>query len=218
MTPVKRNTFLKKVKDITISGSLSMLILSSGLYGCSSNESTDGEYEQTEVYTQGVRTYIKEVSKGEFKITEEIAVPADSSKAIVTYLDGREEILTKEQSKKLIDEEITHNQNTIGHNNGLSNVLLYGGMGYFLGRTMSPNYGFYRPDFRQNNGGSGFVPNGGVKNNADMGRYYSNPETFAKSSEVNRNITRSRTTVTRPSSSRSGFFGSRSRSGSGFGG
>jgi hypothetical protein len=218
MTPVKSNTFLKKVKDITISGSLSMLILSAGLYGCSSSESTEGDYEQTEVYTQGVRTYIKETSKGEFKITEEIAVPADSSKAIVTYLNGRVETLTKEQSKKLIDEEITRNQNTVGHNNGLSNVLLYGGMGYFLGRTMSPNYGFYRPDFRQNNSGSGFVPNGGVKNSADMGRYYSNPETFAKSSEVNRNISRSRTTVTRPSSSRSGFFGSRSRSGSGFGG
>jgi len=217
MTPVKTNTFLKKVKDITISGSLTMLILSSGLYNCSSSES-EGDYEQAEVYKQGVRTYIKETSKGEFKITEEIAVPADSSKAIVTYLDGREEVLTKEQSKKLIDEEITRNENTIGHNNGLSNVLLYGGMGYFLGRTMSPNYGSYRPDFRQNNTGSGFVPNSGVKSNADMGRYYSNPETFAKSSEVNRNISRSRTTVTRPTSSKSGFFGSRSRSGSGLGG
>ncbi|OYU68185.1 MAG: hypothetical protein CFE22_00430 [Cytophagaceae bacterium BCCC1] len=217
MTPVKTNTFLKKVKDITISGSLTMLILSSGLYSCSSSESTEGDYEQTEVYTQGVRTYIKETSKGEFKITEEIAVPADSSKAIVTYLDGRVETLTKEQSKKLIDEEITRNENTIGHNNGLSNVLLYGGMGYFLGRTMSPNYGFYRPDFRQNNNG-GFTSTGGVKNTADMGRYYSNPETFTKSTEVNRNITKSRTMVTRPSSSRSGFFGSRSRSGSGFGG
>lgn len=217
MTPVKTNTFLKKVKDITISGSLTMLILSSGLYSCSSSESTEGDYEQTEVYTQGVRTYIKETSKGEFKITEEIAVPADSSKAIVTYLDGRVETLTKEQSKKLIDEEITRNENTIGHNNALSNVLLYGGMGYFLGRTMSPNYGFYRPDFRQNNNG-GFTSTGGVKNTADMGRYYSNPETFTKSTEVNRNITKSRTMVTRPSSSRSGFFGSRSRSGSGFGG
>lgn len=217
MTPVKTNTFLKKVKDITISGSLTMLILSSGLYSCSSSESTEGDYEQTEVYTQGVRTYIKETSKGEFKITEEIAVPADSSKAIVTYLDGRVETLTKEQSKKLIDEEITRNENTIGHNNGLSNVLLYGGMGYFLGRTMSPNYGFYRPDFRQNNNG-GFTSTGGVKNTADMGRYYSNPETFTKSTEVHRNITKSRTMVTRPSSSRSGFFGSRSRSGSGFGG
>jgi hypothetical protein len=217
MTPVKSNTFLKKVKDITISSSLTMLILSSGMYGCSS-ESNETEYEQAEVYSQGVRTYIKEISKGEFKITEEIAVPADSSKAIVTYLDGREEVLTKEQSKKLIDEEITRNENTIGHNNGLSNVLLYGGMGYFLGRTMSPNYSYYRPDFRQNSSGSGFVPNGGVKSNADMGRYYSNPETFAKSTEVNRNITRSRTMVTRPSSSRSGFFGSRSRSGTGFGG
>ncbi|MDP1816652.1 MAG: hypothetical protein Q8K92_19520 [Leadbetterella sp.] len=217
MTPVKTNTFLKKVKDITISGSLTMLILSSGLYSCSSSESTEGDYEQTEVYTQGVRTYIKETSKGEFKITEEIAVPADSSKAIVTYLDGRVETLTKEQSKKLIDEEITRNENTIGHNNGLSNVLLYGGMGYFLGRTMSPNYGFYRPDFRQNNNG-GFTSTGGVKNTADMGRYYSNPEPFTKSTEVNRNITKSRTMVTRPSSSRRGFFGSRSRSGSGFGG
>jgi hypothetical protein len=217
MTPVKTNTFLKKVKDITISGSLTMLILSSGLYSCSSSERTEGDYEQTEVYTQGVRTYIKETSKGEFKITEEIAVPADSSKAIVTYLDGRVETLSKEQSKKLIDEEITRNENTIGHNNGLSNVLLYGGMGYFLGRTMSPNYGFYRPDFRQNNNG-GFTSTGGVKNTADMGRYYSNPETFTKSTEVNRNITRSRTMVTRPSSSRSGFFGSKSRSGSGFGG
>jgi hypothetical protein len=218
MTPVKTNTFLKKVKDITVSGSLSMLILSAGLYGCSSNESSEGDYEQTEVYTQGVRTYIKEISKGEFKITEEIAVPADSSKAIITYLDGREEVLSKEQAKKLIDEEINQNQNTIGHNNGLSNVLLYGGMGYFLGRTMSPNYGFYRPDFNRDNRNSGAGYYGGVKNTSDMGRYYSNAETFAKSSEVNQNITRSRTTVTRPTSSRSGFFGSRSRSSSGFGG
>lgn len=217
MTPIKDNTFLKKVKDITISGTLSMLILSSGLSSCNSSNNNAGDYEQSEVYTQGVRTYIKETSKGEFKITEEIAVPADSSKAIVTYLDGRVETLNKDQAKSMIDNEITKNQNTVGRNNGLSNVLLYGGMGYFLGRTMSPNYGAYRPDFRQN-GNSGFVPNGGVKNSADMGRYYSNPETFAKSTQVNQNITRSRTTVSRPSSSRSGFFGGRSRSGSGFGG
>jgi hypothetical protein len=211
MTPIKNNTFLKKVKDITISGSLAMLVLSSGIYGCGSNDD-GGDYEQSEVYTQGVRTYIKEVSKGEFKITDEIAVPADSSKAIVTYLDGHEEVLTKEQSKKLIDEEIAHNQTRIGHHNGLSNVLLYGGMGYFLGRTSSPNYGNYRPDFRDN---GSYSPNGGVRNEADRGRYYSNPETFAKSTAVNRSVSQSRTMVTRPSRSRSGFFGGRSRSGFG---
>lgn len=213
MTPIKNNTFLKKVKDITISGSLAMLVLSSGIYGCSSNN--DGaDYEQSEVYTQGVRTYIKEVSKGEFKITDEIAVPADSSKAIVTYLDGHEEVLTKEQSKKLIDEEIANNQTRVGHHSGLSNVLLYGGMGYFLGRTSSPNYGYYRPDFRDNQNNN-YNPAGGVKNNADMGKYYSNPETFQKSTAVHRSVYQSRTTVTRPSGSRSGFFGGRSRSGFG---
>lgn len=212
MTPIKNNTFLKKVKDITVSSSLAMLVLGTGMYGCSPNN-TDENYEQTEEYKQGVRTYIKEISKGEFKITEEIIVPADSSKAYVTYLDGHEEILSKEQAKKLIDEEITQNPTGVGHHNGLSNVLLYGGLGYLLGRTSSPNYGSYRPDFRSQN--NNYSPTGGIKNNSDMGRYYSNPETFAKSTEVNRNVYQSRTRTSRPSGSRSGFFSGRSRSGFG---
>lgn len=219
MTPIKQNTFIKKVKDITISGSLSMLILSAGLYSCSSG-SDSNDYEQTEeVYTQGTRTYIKEVAKGEFKITEEIAVPADSSKAIVTYLDGREEILTKEASQKLIDDEIANNESHIGHNNGLSNVLLYSGIGYFLGRTMRPNYGYYRPDFRrddrQSTSSTGMVPRGGVRDQGEMSKFYSNNESFAKSNEVKSTVSRSRTSVSRPSGSRSGFFGSGSRSGFG---
>ncbi|MCP9767614.1 hypothetical protein EGI22_06795 [Lacihabitans sp. LS3-19] len=212
MTPIKNNTFLKKVKDITVSGSLAMLVLGTGIYGCSPNN-TEGDYEQSEVYNQGVRTYIKEISKGEFKITEEIIVPADSSKAYVTYLDGHEEILTKDQAKDLIDDEITHNPTRVGHHNGLSNVLLYGGLGYFLGRTSRPNYGYYRPDFRDQS--NNYTPSGGVKNNSDMGKYYSNPETFAKSTAVNRSVYQSRTRAARPSGSRSVFFGSRSRSGFG---
>lgn len=209
MTPKNSKSFIRKAKDIGISSSLALIILgqAAAIQSCSNPQETEGDYEVSETYTQGVKTYIKEVKPGEFKITDEIAVPSDSSKAIVTYLDGRTEVLSKEKSKEIIDKEIQQNQAGVGTRSSLSNVLLYGGMGYFLGRTMSPGYMNFRPDMRRD--GSGVA-------GAGRSQYYSNNETYQKSTNVQESINKSRTMTARPVGSKSGFFG-RSSSG-GFGG
>jgi hypothetical protein len=213
-----KKAYIKQVKAISIGGSLSILLaagVASGiLQSCGSNES-DADYDVEESYTKGVKTYIKETEAGKFKITDEVSVAADSSKAIVTYLDGRVEELSKEQSKALIDKEInTNGSQRMGQGFGLGNALLYGGMGYFLARTLSPSYGQYRPAYREED-----RRNGGTNSAAyaTSRRYYNNEAAFTRSTDANASISRSRTLTSRPSSSRSGFFGRSSRGG-GFGG
>ncbi len=222
MTVIRKHSFIRKIKDISISGSLALAILGNSvmLQSCGSSESSDNEdYEEVEVYTKGVKTYISETSKGQFKITDETEVPADSSVAIVTYLDGRKENLSPQAVKALIDNDIKANPTTIGQNNALPNALLFGGMGYLLAKTMSPNYANYRPDLnpktknstdttyrrRHHSGGFFFFPM--------MGRYYSNQTAFQKSSGIHESIGSSRTITTRPVSGRSGFFRSTGRGG-----
>ena len=208
---IKSNTFIRKAKDISINGALALLLLGQGaaMQSCSNNNDSEGDYEVTESYARGVKTYIKEVATGEFKITDEIDVPADSSQAIITYLDGHQEVLSKEKSKELIDKEIATNQAGIGHHNGLSNVLLYGGMGYFLGRTISPGYSAYRQDLGRDDQRSSGYYGGGV----NRGQYYTNETAYQKSNSVHESISKSRTVVSRPSGGRSGFFGGSSRGG-----
>lgn len=222
MTPVSTNTFIRKVKDITISSTLALAILGSSftLQSCN-NDSEDGyEYEEVDVYTKGVKTYISETSKGIFKITDEVEVPADSSKAIVTYLDGKKDTLSPKAVKALIDDEVRTSPTTIGRSDNLSNALLYGGMGYLLAKTLSPNYAQYRPDVTPNNG-IAQTPN--AKNDTTyrrrhgyygggMLRYYATAAAFHKSSEIHQNISHSRTTMSRPSGGKSGFFHSSSHS------
>ena len=224
MTVIRKHSFIRKIKDISISGSLALAILGNSviLQSCGSNESSKGEdYEEVEVYTKGVKTYISETSPGQFKITDETQVPADSSVAIVTYLDGRKETLSPQAVKALIDSDIKNNPTTIGQNNALPNALLFGGMGYLLAKTMSPNYANYRPDLnsktknssdttqrrRHHSGGFFFFPM--------MGRFYSNQTAFQKSSGIHENIGSSRTITSRPVSGRSGFFRSTGRGGFG---
>jgi hypothetical protein len=212
MTPIHTNSFIKKAKNIAVTGTLATLLIgqASLLQSCSSSED-QGDYEVSESYTQGVKTYLKETSPGEFKITDEIAVAADSSQVIITYLDGRTEKLNTDQAKAIIDKDINQNQASMGHSNSLSNVLLYGGMGYFLGRTMSPGYGSFRPDLRRDDqrstSNTGFVGN--------RGRFYADNSTYQKSNQVHESINRSRTTTARPRNARSGFFGRSSRGGFG---
>ena len=222
MTVLRKHSFIRKIKDISISGSLALAILGNSvmLQSCGSSESSRGEdYEEVEVYTKGVKTYISETSNGQFKITDETQVPADSSVAIITYLDGRNETLSPQAVKALIDNNIKNNPTTIGQNNALPNALLFGGMGYLLAKTMSPNYVSYRPDLnpktknsndttqrrRHSSGGFFFFPL--------MGRFYSNQTAFQKSSGIHQNIGSSRTITSRPVSGRSGFFRSTGRGG-----
>ncbi|WP_031530567.1 hypothetical protein [Dyadobacter crusticola] len=201
MTQIRKGSFIKHVKDISIGSALAIALLSGMTLGsCSSNRDDEEAYSYEETsYTKGIRSHIKEVKPGEFKITDEENVAPDSSGAIVTYLDGHTDKLSPEAAKALIDEEIRTNQSNVGHHSGLSSMLLYGGMGYLLGR----------------NSGNGYM-NGYRNANGQAARgVYSNPATYEKSQSTFRQVDASRTTRTvssRPSSGRKGFFG-RSSSG-----
>jgi hypothetical protein len=197
MTQLRKGSFIKRAKDISISGALALAILSSGMMtGCSSNEEDESAYSYEETdYTKGVRSHIKEVKPGEFKITDEESVDAKQSMAIVTYLDGHTDSLSTEAAKALIDKDIRNNNSYVGHQSGLSSMLLYGGMGYFLGRSMN----------------NGYMNNYRNQDNGNVARsVYSNPATYNKSQNVAQQVNASRTTRTvtsRPSGGRSGFFG-----------
>ena len=195
MTQLRKGSFIKKVKDISISSALALAILSTGMMmpGCSSNDDeSDYSYEET-TYSKGIRSHIKEVKPGEFKIMDEENVAADKSVAIVSYLDGHTDSLSTAAAKALIDNEIRTNQNNVGHHSGLSTMLLYGGMGYMLGR----------------NSGNGYI-NNYRQQNTNPGGYYGSAGAYSKSQGAVQAVNSSRSTRvvnSRPSGGRSGFFG-----------
>lgn len=209
MTPIRKGSFIRRAKDITIGSTLVLAFLASGLTlpGCTKQQDNEADYSYEEtVYTKGVRSHIKETKQGEFEITDEETVPAEKSEAVVTYLDGRVETINPEAAKTLIDEEIktaaqdstvTNNNRSNGyHRSGLSTMLLYGGMGYMLGSRM-------------NNGYMNSYRNQGMQNGANS-RVYSNPSAYQKAQSTHNDMRASRTTRTvtsRPSGGRSGFFG-----------
>ena len=205
MTQIRKGSFIKRAKDISIGSAFALVLLSSGLglTGCGSNEEDESDYSYEETtYAKGIRSHIKEVKPGEFKITDEESVGAEKSMAIVTYLDGHTDSLSATAAKALIDEEIRGNNAAVSNHSGLSSMLLYGGMGYLLGRNSS--YGYINNYRNRDNG------------NAARG-VYSNPAAYSRSQVATREINASRSTRTvtsRPAGGRSGFFGrSASRSG-----
>ncbi|TLU98925.1 hypothetical protein [Dyadobacter luticola] len=195
MAQIRKGSFIKNVKDISISGAFALAVLSGiTLSSCGSNDEDESAYSYEETsYSKGIRSHIKEIKPGEFKITDEENVGADSSMAIVSYLDGHVDTLSTSAAKALIDEEIRTNHNYVGHHSGLSSMLLYGGIGYMLGRNSSNAYiNNYRTDPNVSRG------------------FYANPATYDKSQNVVRQVNASRTTRTvntRPSGGRKGFFG-----------
>jgi hypothetical protein len=194
MVQIRRNAIIRRVKDITISSTLSLALLGgTGMIQSCSNGDRYAEEQET-VYTKGVQTHIQETEKGVFKIIDENTVEPDASKVFITYLDGRTDTLNLEQARRIVDQRENQGENNNGgyHQSGLSNVLFYGGMGYLMGRSFSS------------------PPNPG---------YYANRDVYQRSQQNASTLSRSQTT--RPSNARSGYFGrSRSSSGSsrGFGG
>jgi hypothetical protein len=218
MTPIRKKAFIRSVKNISISSAIVFSLMGGGvaLQGCGSSENNEDDYsyEEVESYTTGVKMFIEETEKGKYIIKEEVEVPIDSSIAIVKTLDNRELRLKPDEAQRLIDDEIKTNQASIGQSSGLSNVLLYGGMGYLLARTVSPNYGYYRPDMN-----NGFY--GSNRSKADtsrrrrstfFGRFYGTGARYEEKTALRTNIENSRTTTTRPAGGRSGFFGGKVRS------
>jgi len=208
MTPQRKNAFIRRAKDITISSTLAVAMLASGmaLPGCQSGETAETDYSYDDAtYAKGIRSFIKEVKPGEFKITDEETVEFDQSEAIVTYLDGTSRTINPDAAKKLIDEEIkskgdststTRTQNNY-QSSGLSTMLLYGGMGYLLGRNRN----------------NGYINN--FRGNGQASQHYSNPSTYQKAQSARSDMRASRTMTARPSGGRSGFFGRSSGSSGG---
>ena len=202
MTPVRRHAVLRRVKDITLSTTLTLALLSGPviLQSCSNN-STDDEQQTETRFKRGVRTYITETAPGNFKITDESETEPDKAGAIVSYYDGHRDTLSVEAAKRLVETDQStstylRNPQAYQHRSGLANVLLWGSMGYMLGRSSSPQY---RDDARRYGAG-----------------VYANSALYQRSTRVGENVRTSRVTRTvRPSRGRSGFFGGRSRGFSG---
>jgi hypothetical protein len=206
MTPLRRHAVLRRVKDITLSTTLSLALLNGAamLQSCGSNNSDEDQAERTETrFEKGVRTYITETAPGNFKITDEVQTGPGQAGAIVSYFDGHRDTLSVEAAKKLVETDKStstylNNPNAYQsqHHSGLANVLLWGSLGYMLGRSNSSQY---RNDQRRY--GAGVYANSGL---------------YERSTRVAENVRTSRVTRTvRPSGGRSGFFGGRSRGFSG---
>lgn len=205
MTPLRRHAVLRRVKDITLSATLSLALLNGAavLQSCGSNSTEESERaelqaERTETrFNKGVRTFITETSPGNFKITDEVQAEPGQAGAIVNYADGHRDTLSVEAAKRLVETDkstSTYMSNPGGynHSSGLANVLLWGSLGYMLGRSTGPQYQADRQRY-----GSGVYANQGL---------------YQRSSQISENVRTSRVTrTTRPSGGRSGFFGGRSR-------
>lgn len=140
------------------------------------------ETEEKVLLTKGLVTEVEEVSAGEYKITNETAIDDTSgSQVIAHHLSGKIDTLSMEEVRQQ-----QHQGGSSYHSHGMGNALMYGMMGYYLGRSLSSpvNPGAYR-----------------------------NQSTYNRvANSTGRTITNSavRTTVRRPSSGSSGFGSGRS--------
>ena len=142
MTPLRRHAVLRRVKDITLSTTLSLALLSGTavLQSCGTNSADEAQTETS--FKRGVRTYITETAPGNFKITDEEQTDPSKAGAVVSYFDGHRDTLSVEAAKRLVETDQstqTYLQNPNAyqthHHNGLANVLLWGSLGYMLGRS-----------------------------------------------------------------------------------
>ena len=169
MTPEK--TFSKRsskrfssIRKAAFQGAI-FLSLSAFMISCSSNttesnkaigSSNNGGSWDTEKsvsvakqdFTKGVVTTIEETEKGQFTIVDEQIVPKkEDSRVIVKKQGGEIDTMTLAQAKKAVNSDPTVNKETYQSNNsGMGNILMWGVMGYFLGRNMSSpiNPGVYQ--------------------------------------------------------------------------
>ena len=215
MTTIRQGTLLRRVKDITLGTTLTLALLNGSvmLQSCGNNRSDEaggsygegsgeGRAEETVTFKKGVRSVITESAPGEFKITDEVEADPSQSGAIVNYKDGHSDTLSVEAARQLVQNDPSTSRyfNDPGsygnyHSNGLSNVLLWGGLGYMLGRSMTPRFN----EQRYSSGA------------------YANQAAYGRSQQLGRTITSSRVVTSRPSGGRSGFFG-RGSGGRGFSG
>lgn len=93
-------------------------------------------------YSKGVITELTEVSKDNWRITDERPAGAGEVAAIVKHLDGKVDTLKGEALEKQMQQYASVNpSNTNGF--GMMDVLMWSSIGYMAGRMMSPNPRYY---------------------------------------------------------------------------
>ena len=170
----------------------SLLILAF-LYNCGG--SSQVEYEEVVLPTQGLITVVKEVQTDLFKIDEEITIPDTTGSLIVAnYLDQTSDTFTLAQAR------LMEQTGYVGRSGSVMQAASYGLFGYMIARNMG---GFGRSTARRPQPGA-----------------YTSREAYDKTTKnagQSLNRTASRTRRVKPSSGKSGY-GSSSRSTRSFGG
>ena len=161
------------------------------LYSCGS--SSEVEYEEVVLPTQGLITVVKEVETDLFKIEDEVTIPDTAGSLIVAnYLDSTADTFT------LAEARLMEANGYPGRSGSVMQAASYGLFGYMIARNMGGMMGARRP----------------------RAGAYTSQKAYQKSTSTagqSLNRTASRTRRARPSSGKSGY-GSSSKSTRSFGG
>ncbi len=135
------------MRSISLKHLLSLLILTGGLYSCSSSTDETPPPGGDITPTMGLETTLEESADGEFLIVDEQEVGSpEDSRMFINYLDGHADTVSLAEAKMITD-------NTSPSDTSRQTRAVHrGGMGffgwYFLGRMamggMRPSAGVYR--------------------------------------------------------------------------
>jgi len=198
--------YIKKISNFAIVGGLGAFLIA-GMHGCSDHPSSKGG-EDSNAFTQasqkkGAFVVIEEVAKNQYKIVEEY--PSDKTRVILRDINGTERILSQEELDKLVAEEAKKIENKTSNltspNGGtlsLGETILASAAGAIIGSWIGSKL-FNNPNYEQRRRTTYKTPSA----------YQRSVESFKKTQTA-----KSSSFSKKPSSTRSGFFGSRTSSSS----
>ncbi len=188
--------YIRKISTYAMVGSIGAAAMVA-FSGCEQKPMESGDAFTQASQKQGAFVVIDEVEPNRYKIAEEY--PADTTRVILRKLDGSEKILSKEELDALVAEEAKRidagesalTQPNSGGGLSLGEALLASAAGAIIGSWIGSKL-FNNPNYQQN-----------------RQRSYKSPSAYNRS--VNSfNKAKQSATSSRATSSRSGFFGSRS--------
>lgn len=218
MTLKRENAIIRKIKDITVSSTLMLALLSSSVV----LQSCEGGEEGTEqVHTKSVQTYIQETEPNKFQIThEEVGEEDQVSQAYINFLNGTTKVLTLDEAQQLLaqqapDTTVSVAQNQIDTTSTTTSVSRPNTNSSAYNDTNNGTQHY------QNHSGGGSLSTilyysalgnmlGRHHHSYAPSYFYHSPQSYNRS--FGTNATMRSSASSRPRSSSSGFFGSSSRS------
>ncbi len=219
MNKLNSLSFLQKASHIKISSSLAFIALGTPivLSNCGASQENTEDYEEVEILTKGVKTYITETETGVFKISKEENASIEQSGAQITYLNGNSSFLSASEAKDIIEAESRSNPTQIGKAATIGNTLLYSGLGYLISSQPGSKLGALRPNDTQ---AQVSIDSSKHSNNHNRHNsigffpmFWMSRAAFSSGIMMRETMASSRVRTTRPIGGRSGFFGRSSRSG-----